>query len=91
MAVRVIIPMQLRRLTDNQREVELEGEDINSLIRNLQQRFPTLRNRLLDGNGDIKKFIRIYKNEEDTYFLRGGNTQVGEGDVVTIVPAVLGG
>ncbi len=70
MAVRVLIPTPLQRLTDNQAEVVVEGSDVREMIGNLEVKFPGVRARLCDENGTLRRFVNIYVNEEDIRFLR---------------------
>lgn len=89
--VRVLLPAPLRRACGGHGETLVEGGTVRELIRNLQDRYPDLRGRLLDDDGEIRRFIRVFKNQVDTNSLRGGDTPVADGDEVTLVPAVLGG
>ena len=91
MAVRVLIPTPLQRLTDNQGEVVVEGSDIREVIGNLEEKFPGVMARLCDENGALRRFVNIYINEEDIRFLKGEATALKDGDEVSIVPAIAGG
>jgi molybdopterin synthase sulfur carrier subunit len=91
MPVRVLIPTPLQRLTDNQAEVVIEGEDIRQVISNLEVKFPGVKARLCDENGTLRRFVNIYLNEEDIRFLKGESTPLKDGDEVSIVPAIAGG
>jgi sulfur-carrier protein len=91
MAVRVLIPTPLQRLTQNQAEVMVEGSDIQELIGNLEVKFPGVKARLCDEQGALRRFVNIYLNEEDIRFLKGEATPVKDGDEVSIVPAIAGG
>jgi molybdopterin synthase sulfur carrier subunit len=91
MAVKVLIPTPLRNLTNNQAEVNAEGATISELIDNLSKAHNGLRDRLLDENGKIRRFVNIYLNEEDIRFLQGESTAIKAGDQVSIVPAIAGG
>ena len=42
-------------------------------------------------NPGLRRFVNVYLNDEDVRFLDGLATPVGEGDQVTILPAVAGG
>jgi molybdopterin synthase sulfur carrier subunit len=91
MAVRVLIPTPLQRLTDNQGEVVVEGSDIREVIGNLEMKFPGVKARLCDENGALRRSVNIYLNEEDIRFLKGEATALKDGDEVSIVPAIAGG
>jgi molybdopterin converting factor small subunit len=91
MAVRVLIPTPLQRLTQNQSEVMLEGGDIRDMIQNLEARFPGIKSRLCDDSGALRRFVNLYVNEEDIRFLKGEATSLKDGDEVSIIPAIAGG
>ncbi len=91
MAVKVIIPTPLQKLTNNQTDVEASGSNIRELIDDLEKNFPGLRERICDETGKIRRFINIYVNEEDVRFLKQDNTSLKDGDEVSIIPAIAGG
>lgn len=91
MAVTVRIPTPLRRLTQNQPEVEAEGNTIEGLIENLEANYPGIKERICDESGNIRRFVNIYLNDEDIRFLDGNATAVKDGDEISVIPAIAGG
>ena len=91
MAVHVLIPTPLQRLTQNQAEVTVAGSDIREIIQNLEVQFPGIKARLCDENGALRRFVNLYVNEEDIRFLKGEATPLKDGDEVSIIPAIAGG
>jgi sulfur-carrier protein len=91
MAVEVRIPTILRNLTGNQKQVQGEGETLEALFVDLESKFAGLRGRLVDDDGALRRFVNVYLNDEDVRFLGGLGTKLGDGDTVTILPAVAGG
>ena len=53
--------------------------------------YPGLRGQLLDDSGGLHKFVNVYKDDDDIRYLDGLDTKVGDGDVLSILPAVAGG
>jgi len=49
------------------------------------------RDRILDENGKLKRFINIYVNGKDIRFLNQLKTVLSDDDEVSIIPAVGGG
>lgn len=90
MATEVRIPTILRNLTDGAKSVEGKGGTLDELINDLEARHPGLRARLVDERG-LRKFVNVYLNDEDVRFLGGLETEVSDGDTVTVLPAVAGG
>ena len=91
MAVEVRIPTILRPLTGNQKQVQGEGATLDALFVDLESKFAGLRGRLIDDEGALRRFVNVYLNDEDVRFLGGLETKLGDGDTVTILPAVAGG
>jgi molybdopterin synthase sulfur carrier subunit len=90
MAVKVRIPTPLQKMTGGKDEVDCEPGTIISLINSLDKKFPGIGERISEG-GKIRRFVNIYLNEEDIRFLSNEQTEVKDGDEVSIVPAIAGG
>lgn len=91
MAITVRIPTALRRLTQGQGEIQIEASSIGDLIEKLEEEFPGIKERLVEPNGEIRKFVNFFVNDEDIRFLNGKDTELKDGDVVSIIPAIAGG
>lgn len=91
MPVSVRIPTPLRKLTAGASQVEAGGSSVQEVIRDLEANHPGLNERLCEENGELRRFINIYLNDEDIRFLKGLDTPVADGDTVSIVPAIAGG
>lgn len=90
MSVKIRIPTPLQRLTEGKEEVEGKPGTIITLINNLDKQFPGIGERISEG-GKIRRFVNIYLNEEDIRFLKNEETEVKDGDEVSIIPAIAGG
>jgi molybdopterin converting factor small subunit len=90
MAIEVRIPTILRTYTDGARAVEASGATLRALIVDLEANHPGIQDRIVDESG-LRRFVNVYLNDEDVRFLDGIDTQVNDGDVVTVLPAVAGG
>ena len=91
MAISVRIPQPLRNLTANATAVQGEGASLAECITGLESSYPGMKERLLDENGELRRFVNIYVNGEDVRFMEGLTTPLKDGDEVSIVPAVAGG
>ena len=85
------IPGPLRRLSDGQLTVDVEGTDLATAIAALDTRYPGFRDRLLDEKGELRQFVNVYLNDEDVRLGAGLRAKVQEKDEISIVPAVAGG
>jgi len=91
MSIQVSIPTPLRNLTENQDTVDIDGTTVGELIDNLEKKFPGIGERLLDAQGNVRRFVNIYVNGEDIRFLQDKATPVKASDEISIVPAIAGG
>ena len=91
MSVPVRIPTPLRKLTDNQEVVQVEGANVREVLNSLDRAFPGLKERICDEHNNIRRFVNVFVNDEDIRFLQESDTPVKTGDEVSIVPAIAGG
>jgi molybdopterin synthase sulfur carrier subunit len=91
MAVRVRVPTPLRRFTGGVDEVTAEGGSIKDVLEDLERRHPGIRERLMDDNGELRRFVNVYLNGDDIRFLNQLGSKVKDGDDISIVPAIAGG
>lgn len=91
MAVTVRLPSPLRPLAGGKGQVEVQAATVGEVVAALEQAHPGFRDRLLDGRGDVQRFVNLFVGEDDVRSRRGLDTPVTDGDVVSIVPAVAGG
>jgi sulfur-carrier protein len=87
----VRIPTPLRKLTGGQEEVKAQGGTIAAIIGSLESQYPGLKERICDDQGKMRRFVNIFKNDEDIRFLQNLETPVGDSDELSIVPAIAGG
>ena len=91
MSVTVRIPTPLRKITNELDVVSGDSGTLLVCIEGLDGQFPGLKDRLVDEEGEIRRFVNIYINGEDVRFQDGVNSPLNAGDEVSIVPAVAGG
>lgn len=90
MAITVRVPTPLRTLTGGDETVSADGATIADLIEDLEAKFPGMKERLVDEKG-VRRFVNLYLGEEDIRFLDGLQTELKDGDELSVVPAIAGG
>jgi sulfur-carrier protein len=90
MPIIVKIPTQLRAATGGEAEVEVSGSNVGEVLDAVFEAHGDLRERITQ-NGDLRRFVNVYVSGEDIRFQQGLDTELNEGDEVTILPAVAGG
>ena len=88
---KVRIPTPLRKLTNDEEIVEVNANNVGAAILELQNRYPGIKERLVDETGAIRRFVNVYVNEEDIRFLQNQDTPLKNGDEISIIPAIAGG
>lgn len=73
--VRFRIPSSLRAHTGGRESVVVEGGDLSGALKELAREYPECGRRLLDASGRPREWVRI----------------LGDGEVLSILPAVPGG
>ena len=93
MSVEVSIPTILRTHTGGEKRVNASGSTLQAVIADLEANYSGIAERLVDKTdpGRLNRFVNIYVNDEDVRFSGGLDTEIGDGDSVTILPAVAGG
>jgi len=92
MPVTVKIPAPLRPLAQNQSEVVLEATGtVGAAMAELTTRFPALKDRLLDDKGALRRYVNVFRNEEDIRAAGGLGASLKDGDKLSVVPAIAGG
>jgi len=89
--VRVYLPTPLRRLTNGQARVLADGRTVDEALAALEREYPGLRAQLREPTGEVRSFINVFVNGTEIRLLQGPATPLGEGDEVSIVPAMAGG
>lgn len=91
MSVSVKIPTPLRKYTDGVAVVEVEGADVGSALQAVGALHDGLLDKILDGNGKVRRFINVYAGDDDIRFLDGLATALSAGAEISIIPAIAGG
>ena len=90
MAIEVRIPTILRTYTGGEKAVNGDGGSLSALIDDLEANHPGLKERLIQ-DGDLRRFVNVYINDEDVRFIGGLEAVLSDGDQVVVLPAVAGG
>ena len=91
MEVHVRIPSPLKKLAGGQDVIKAKGKTVREVIQWLVETYPDLEERLRDEQGEMRRFISIYVNNEDIRFIQNLETSLKEGDQLAIIPAIAGG
>ena len=90
MPLKIQIPTPMRQHTEGKTTVEAQGATIKAVLADLVVKYPGLNSRLFD-NGQVRRYINLFLNNEDIRYLSNLDTEVKDGDELAIIPAVAGG
>ncbi len=91
MSVPIRIPTTLRTLTGGASEVSVEGSTVGEVLEALDAAHPGFKDRLIDEDGALRRFVNVFVADDDVRFMDGLGTPVADGQTVSIIPAVAGG
>jgi len=87
----VKIPPVLRPSTSGEKEVSAGGATVGQVLGSLAEDHPATRSQIFGDGGELNRYVNVYLNDEDVRVLQGLETEVGESDVLVILPAMAGG
>lgn len=91
MAVEVRVTAVLQQVVGGAKTVQGEGSTVSELLDDLERRYPGFKAQVMAQDGQLHRFVNIYKNDEDIRYLGQLGTAVAQGDVISILPALAGG
>jgi molybdopterin synthase sulfur carrier subunit len=85
---KIVLPDSLARLFPGApRRLEVPAEDVDGALRELDRRFPGMRDRLVDGRPAIRQHIILFVNGERATL----DTPLAPDDELYVMPALSGG
>lgn len=91
MSVTIRVPTTLRTLTAGESQVSVDGGTVSEVLSALDAAHPGFKDKLLDDEGNLRRFVNVFVADDDVRFMDGMDTAVPDGETVSIVPAVAGG
>jgi molybdopterin synthase sulfur carrier subunit len=91
MSVQVRVPTILRTYTGGESEVSAEGDTLSEILESLDTNYQGIKGRIVDEQGQLRRFVNVYVGNDDVRFLDGLETKVASGSEVSVIPAVAGG
>jgi molybdopterin synthase sulfur carrier subunit len=91
MSVSVRVPTILRTYTSGESEVSASGTTLSEVIDDLDTNYSGIKGRILDDNGELRRFVNVYVGNDDVRFLDNLATPTPDGTQISVIPAVAGG
>jgi sulfur-carrier protein len=91
MSIKVLLPNAFQKHTNGAKEIESKAANLPQLIEEIEVSFPALKQHLRDSDGQVRRFINFYVNDEDIRFLGNEKYSFKDGDEVLVIPSIAGG
>ena len=91
MSVTVRVPPVFRTMTSGQSQLQLDGATVADVLDSLESSHPGFKDKLLDGDGKLVRYVNLFVDDDDVRFLDGLATPVPDGGTLSIMQAVAGG
>lgn len=85
------IPTPLRPYAGGQRHIEVGAANVDDALQELVGVHPDLKTHLFTEEGELRRFVNVFVNDENSRDLNGGATLIQPGDTVLILPSIAGG
>jgi sulfur-carrier protein len=90
-SVSVRVPTILRTYTDGESEVSASGANLAEVLDDLEANYSGIKARVLDDEGNLRRFVNVYVGNDDVRFLDNLETPTPDGTQISVIPAVAGG
>ena len=91
MTATVRIPTILRTYTEGASEVTAAGATLAEVLDDLDAKYAGIKGRILDDQGELRRFVNVYVGNDDVRFLDNLETATPDGTQISVIPAVAGG
>ena len=91
MDIKIHLPAALRSCGDGASELSVSAHSVRAALQQIEQRHPSLYRSICDETGAVRRHVNVFVNHDNVRDMRGQDTALAHGDVVTILPAVSGG
>ena len=91
MTVTIMIPTPLRPSVNGQEKLQFEASSVQEAINALVEQYPKVKQYVIDDKGELRKFVNFYINNTDIRDLNNAQSELNNGDILSIVPAIAGG
>ena len=72
-------------------ELSIAAPTVRAALAHLERKQPALYRNICDETGAVRRHLNVFVNDDNVRFLKGIDTPLAQGDMVTVLPAVSGG
>lgn len=89
--IQIQLPQQFRGYLGGAGSLKVEAQTAGDALAALAVHAPALGERLMTPEGGLRRFVNLYRNDEDIRLLQGLDTPLENGTVLMILVAMAGG
>lgn len=89
--MKVIISATLRSFFDRKSEIQLKANTVSGILGELTDEYPEAARGLFDDNGELRKFVRIFADDEDVTDKSKWEESLTDVKKILLLPMVAGG
>ncbi|HKZ90064.1 MAG TPA: MoaD/ThiS family protein [Thermoplasmata archaeon] len=91
--VKLVVASPIAVATRGEREIDVDFEGtLGGLFERIAERYgKEFRQRILENDGGLKRFVNVYVNGEDARYLNGLDTRIARDATIDLLPAIAGG
>jgi len=91
--VKLVVASPIAVATRGEREIDVDFEGtLGGLFERIAERYgKEFRQRILETDGGLKRFVNVYVNGEDARYLNGLDTRIARDATIDLLPAIAGG
>ena len=91
MASTLRIPSPLRRFTNGESSIDVNGGNVGHVLEELFRAHPDIKGHLVEDDGSLRNFVNIFIEGEDIRQKGGMGAEVVDGSDIRIIPSIAGG
>jgi molybdopterin synthase sulfur carrier subunit len=89
--VDVRLPNILRPSAGGQSTLKVDADTVGGVFDQVILQHPGLKDQLLTPDGELHRHLNVFLNDDDIRYMGKLAAKVGDGDTLTLMPAVAGG
>ena len=90
MSIKATLPWTMVYITNDVKEIEVNGSTVGACLEHLIEQFPRLKTEIFSRDGVLKDDILIYVNDE-TVYPNPLKKNVQNGDALAVMTLIAGG
>ena len=87
----VFLPHALREKVGNRTSISVCGHNVREIIAALDRDYPGLGFNLCYETGELRPYVNIFVDRENSRYLQGLDTEVRDGATIHVLQSVAGG